>query len=110
LATKWAKNGQEILAIALHPERPDTVYAGGKEDSLFKSVDGGKSWQPVLRPAWPDGCEVHALILHPIDPERVFVGLNGAEISFPRHNCFRGGLWTSPDGKILARVDRQLAQ
>ena len=68
-------NGQQMLAIALHPARPDTVYAGGKEGSLSKSVDGGKTWQPVLHPAWPDGCEVHALIVHPIDPNGFSSGL-----------------------------------
>jgi photosystem II stability/assembly factor-like uncharacterized protein len=33
--------------LAVDPEDPDTVYAGTSDDGLFKSSDGGRSWEQL---------------------------------------------------------------
>ncbi|HYX22370.1 MAG TPA: hypothetical protein VFA98_16120, partial [Thermoanaerobaculia bacterium] len=37
-------SGGIVLALAVDPRTPSTVYAGGLATGVFKSVDGGESW------------------------------------------------------------------
>ena len=67
---------------------PDTVYAGIEDAALFKSRDGGASWQELsgLRrhgtgPAWQPGAGgmcLHTIILDPTDPERMYIAISAA--------------------------------
>ena len=46
-------DGRECIEpIAIDPDNPDTIYAGGDvtygKSALIKSTDGGKTWNPVL--------------------------------------------------------------
>jgi photosystem II stability/assembly factor-like uncharacterized protein len=36
-----------ITAIILDPTDPDVIYAGAQNAGVYKSIDGGKSWQPA---------------------------------------------------------------
>jgi len=64
------------------PADPDTVYAGVEDAALFRSYDGGVSWQPInrgLRSAGipdPDaevGHCVHRIAMHPSRPDVLFM-------------------------------------
>ncbi|MBA2318157.1 MAG: exo-alpha-sialidase [Euzebyales bacterium] len=67
---------------------PDTVYAGVEDAALFRSVDGGQSWQELagLRghgsgPSWQPGAGgmcLHTILLDPVDPGRMFVAISAA--------------------------------
>jgi photosystem II stability/assembly factor-like uncharacterized protein len=67
---------------------PDTVYAGVEDAALFRSTDGGMSWQELagLRrhgsgPAWQPGAGgmcLHSVILDPADPQRIFIAISAA--------------------------------
>jgi photosystem II stability/assembly factor-like uncharacterized protein len=64
---------------------PDTVYAGVEDAALFRSVDGGQSWQelPGLRehgsgPHWQPGAGgmcLHTITLAPSDEERMYIAI-----------------------------------
>jgi photosystem II stability/assembly factor-like uncharacterized protein len=66
---------------------PDTVYAGAEDAALFRTVDGGKTWQelPGLRGAkgnlWQPGAGgmcLHTILLDPSHSERIFVAISAA--------------------------------
>jgi photosystem II stability/assembly factor-like uncharacterized protein len=66
----------------------DTAYAGVEDAAIFRTTDGGKSWQELsgLRghgsgPHWQPGAGgmcLHTLILDPSDPQRIFIAISAA--------------------------------
>jgi photosystem II stability/assembly factor-like uncharacterized protein len=66
----------------------DTVYAGVEDAALFKSTDGGVSWEEVsgLRthgtgPAWQPGAGgmcLHTILLDPKDAGRMYIAISAA--------------------------------
>jgi photosystem II stability/assembly factor-like uncharacterized protein len=67
---------------------PDTVYAGVEDAALFRTVDGGKSWQELsgmrghgTGSGWQPGAGglgLHTIILDPKDPQRIFIAISAA--------------------------------
>ncbi|HXE58250.1 MAG TPA: exo-alpha-sialidase [Gemmatimonadales bacterium] len=66
---------------------PDTVYAGVEDAALFRSTDGGRSWEELggLRRAkghlWAPGAGgmcLHTILIDPTRPERLFVAISAA--------------------------------
>ena len=67
---------------------PDTVYAGVEDAALFRTVDGGRTWQelPGLRthpsaPNWAPGAGgmcLHTIILDPSDTRRMYTAISAA--------------------------------
>jgi photosystem II stability/assembly factor-like uncharacterized protein len=66
--------------IAVSPAHPNVLYVGSGEglhrpdlgvgDGIFKSIDGGKTWQHA---GLADIQQVGRLVIHPTDPDIVFV-------------------------------------
>jgi photosystem II stability/assembly factor-like uncharacterized protein len=78
---------------------PDTVYAGVEDAALFRSTDGGRSWQelPGLRGVkghlWQPGAGgmgLHTILQDPTNPKRLILAISAA-------GAFRtddaGGTW-----------------
>jgi len=86
---------------------PDTVYAGVEDAALFRSGDGGRTWQELagLRghgsgPSWQPGAGgmcLHTIMLDPAESQRMFVAISAAGV-------FR----TDDDGKTWRPVNRGL--
>src|SRR2546425_1200793 len=67
---------------------PDTTYAGVEDAGLFRTTDGGKTWQelPGLRghgtgPKWQPGAGgmcLHTILLDPANPPRRYVAISAA--------------------------------
>jgi hypothetical protein len=83
-----------------HASEPGVWYAGTSPQGLFRSEDGGDSWEPISgfndhpsQSEWvagdqdqtPDGGKTHSVLIDPRDPQRMYLGLSG------------GGFFTSPD-------------
>jgi photosystem II stability/assembly factor-like uncharacterized protein len=66
----------------------EAVYAGVEDAALFRSADGGHSWQELsgLRghgtgPHWQPGAGgmcLHTIVLDPADPERIYIAISAA--------------------------------
>jgi len=68
---------------------PDTVYAGVEDAALFRSTDGGQTWQELagLRDAkgnlWQPGAGgmcLHTIMLDPGHPDRIFIAISAAGV------------------------------
>lgn len=94
--------------IAVSPTHPNVIYVGSGEglhrpdlgvgDGIFKSIDGGATWAHI---GLADVQQVGRLIVHPTDPDEVFV----AGLGHPYGpNTQRGVFRTMDGGKTWKRV------
>ncbi|HLM54947.1 MAG TPA: hypothetical protein VK422_02395 [Pyrinomonadaceae bacterium] len=94
--------------IALEPGNPEVVWLGAGEsavrnsvsfgDGVYKSTDGGKTWQHMgLR----DSAHISKVIVHPRNPDVVYVGAQGHAFG---PNEERGVFMTADGGKTWAKT------
>src|SRR5947208_1417811 len=72
-----------VTAIAVHPTNPNTIYLGTAQGGLWRSLDGGVSWTPLMDTA--QSLAIGAVTIDPLNPTKVFVGTgegNGSVDSF----------------------------
>ncbi|MBO2460549.1 WD40/YVTN/BNR-like repeat-containing protein [Actinomadura violacea] len=72
------------------PLDPDVVYAGVEDAALFRTGDGGQTWEelPGLRnhgsgPDWQPGAGgmcLHTVMLDPVDASRMYVAISAAGV------------------------------
>jgi photosystem II stability/assembly factor-like uncharacterized protein len=89
-----ATSGGRVSAVAGSDRDPSLYYVGGAGGGVFKSVDGGTSFQP----AWdgPRFGAIGAIGVAPGDERVVWVGTGEAN---PRNDVSYGdGVWLSRDG------------
>src|SRR5262245_35307462 len=81
---QWTSDGPEpvgpVGAIAVDPTAPLTVYAGtskagGHDGAVYKSTNGGASWQ-LMNTNLPD-TTVPALAIEPTSPSTVYAASDG---------------------------------
>jgi photosystem II stability/assembly factor-like uncharacterized protein len=66
-----------IQALAVHPTKPQTVFAAG-DTGLFVSRDGGATWERVG--AQGDVPTIWSLAVDPVDPDILFAGTRPAGV------------------------------
>jgi uncharacterized repeat protein (TIGR01451 family) len=82
--------------VEADPSSPDVVYAGGQYNyglasgGIYRSVDGGLTWQSLGFDLHPD---FHALAFQPGNPAHVVIGNDGGAWQSPDrgHRAFTGG-------------------
>ena len=75
------KNTQSISRVRVHPTNPDIVYVSAlghafgpnEERGVFKTIDGGKTWNKVLYVNDKAGAE--DLVLDPQNPETIYTSI-----------------------------------
>ena len=68
--TKGLPEPASIQALTVHPSRRDVIFAG-TQDGVYRSVDGGASWQ---RTDFPRDLQVWSVTVHPRDERVVYAG------------------------------------
>ena len=95
-------NSGSVGAIAIAPSDADIIYVGMGEhpvrgvmtshgDGIYKSVDGGQSWTYT---GLPDSRHIAEIRIHPDDPDKVFVAVQGAVYGPTEER----GIYKSEDG------------
>jgi len=94
--------------VAVSPSNPNIIYVGtgeglhrpdlGVGDGMFKSTDGGKSWQHI---GLSDVQQIGRVIVHPTNPDRVVVAGLGHPYGA---NEMRGVYRTHDGGKSWEKV------
>ncbi len=76
--------GGEMTSIATHPVNPKVVYVGTRDAGVFKTTDGGGTWQPAR-----DGLTffpIRSLRIDPLHPATLYAGTD------------YDGVWKSTNG------------
>ncbi|MPZ45156.1 MAG: glycosyl hydrolase [Betaproteobacteria bacterium] len=99
--------------------QPDVWYAGTSPQGLFRSQDGGVSWEPfsmvnddpnyrrwmgTVQDGTPDGPKLHSIIVDPRDPDHLYFAMSGGGV----HESSDGGRSFAPllDGlEVVAGFD-----
>lgn len=78
-----------------HFSEPGVWYAGSSPQGLFRSEDGGQTWEGVrgfndhpMRAAWtggeqdgtPDGPKLHSILIDPRDPKHLYIGMSSGGV------------------------------
>ncbi|MHB8306124.1 MAG: WD40/YVTN/BNR-like repeat-containing protein, partial [Vulcanimicrobiaceae bacterium] len=103
------RDGQQINAIAVDPRDPNRLFAAvlghpygpNAQRGLYRSADGGKTWQKVLGHGVDTGAVT--VVIDPRDPDVVYAALwasrNGPWHFMRVYEHYRaGGLYKSTDG------------
>lgn len=106
------KDAQFISKIVIHPQDPDTVYAAvpgnpyidSPQRGIFKTTDGGRTWEKTL--GFLDdgknvsGADIH---MHPADPNILYASMwdtFGGEASGIYKTTDAGATWTKLTGGL----------
>lgn len=88
-----------------HPSEPEVWYAGTSPQALFRSTDGGNTWEGVAgfndhpdRVKWvggeqdltPDGGKLHSIAVDPRDPAHLYLGMSSGGFF---ESTDRGATW-----------------
>ncbi len=102
------RDGQQIPALAIDPRNPDRIFAAvlghpygpNSERGLFRSTDGGQTWQKVISKDENTGAS--DVEIDPSNPDVVYASMwEAREGPWEDNNVFNGtngGLFKSTDG------------
>jgi photosystem II stability/assembly factor-like uncharacterized protein len=85
--------GGRVTAVVGIPGDPNVYYVGAAAGGVFKTTDGGITWNPIF--AKQSTASIGAIALAPLNPNLVWVGTGEANI---RNDVIDGdGVFFSPD-------------
>ncbi len=86
--------GGRVTDIALDPADSNRVFVASAAGGVFRTTDGGASWQEIFQNA--GALAIGDIALDPLDPQVLWVGTgesNSSSYGFPGN-----GVWKSDDG------------
>jgi photosystem II stability/assembly factor-like uncharacterized protein len=99
-------DGQQICAILVHPQNPDLVYVAvlghpygaNEERGVYRSGDGGQSWQKILYKDENTGAI--ALSFDPVNPQTMY-----ADLWAGRQGPWENGAWQGKNSGLFKSTD-----
>ncbi len=91
-AERRGADGVSVMSVAVDPADPDTIWAGTEPSAVFRSTDGGASWERVggiadhpsadewAFPPRPYTHHVRWIEIDPTDPGRVYLGVEAGAL------------------------------
>ncbi|MGH8403658.1 MAG: WD40/YVTN/BNR-like repeat-containing protein, partial [Gammaproteobacteria bacterium] len=102
---KGLKDAGQIAAIVIDPKNPDIVFVAALGDpwglnperGVFRTADGGKTWQKVLYV--DDSTGASSVVMEPDNPQVLFAGMWSARRTpwTMINGSATGGVWRSTD-------------
>lgn len=68
-----------VSAIAVDPKNPDIVYVGGAQGGVYRSLNGGKTWEQLLKGGL--NFAIGSITVDPTDSTRVLIGTGEGNLS-----------------------------
>ncbi len=85
------------IAIAIHPTNPNIVYVGTANGGLYRSINGGINWTPMMDQT--ASLAISALAIAPSQPDTLYVGTG--EHNFSADSFFGVGIYRIDNASTL---------
>ncbi|MFM8178382.1 MAG: WD40/YVTN/BNR-like repeat-containing protein [Candidatus Kapaibacterium sp.] len=89
--------------MAWNPKNPKTIYVGGEARAVYRTFDGGETWDTTYIEFQGSGEQLLNVVVHPVDTSVVIVG--GSRFGVIRRSSDCGKTWDI----VLPYVDRSHA-
>jgi photosystem II stability/assembly factor-like uncharacterized protein len=89
-----AMTSGRVMTLAVHPENPGIIYVGSASGGVWKTTNGGATWQPIFDKE--GSFSIGWLTLDPKNPSVVWVGTG--ERNSQRSVAYGDGVYKSEDG------------
>jgi photosystem II stability/assembly factor-like uncharacterized protein len=98
LSTQWVEEGPtnigaRVTDLVIHPTDPNIIYAAHASSGVFRSADGGTTWDPITDDL--PVLTIGAIALDPQDPDIIYVG--SGEANAHSFSWFGMGVYKSMD-------------
>ncbi|GIV53868.1 MAG: hypothetical protein KatS3mg039_0386 [Candidatus Kapaibacterium sp.] len=84
---------EPCYGMAINPQNPRTLYVGGEGRLLYRSYDGGLTWDTIVVEFQNATTQFTNVLVHPIDTNVVFIG--GIRFGTLRRSNDNGATWES---------------
>jgi photosystem II stability/assembly factor-like uncharacterized protein len=98
-------DGNRAIAVTGEPGNPMASYVGTASGGIFKTEDGGISWNPIFDNE--DNSSIGALALAPSNPKQVWAGTGETFLIRPAHAVGNGVYKSSDGGKTWKNMGLQ---
>jgi len=78
---EWARSDSIVdgkgVCLAVDPHDPQRLYLGSWYAGVYRSTDGGSTWQPINAGLPTSHALVRSIAIDPVDTQRVYIGVGG---------------------------------
>ncbi|RMH71235.1 MAG: T9SS C-terminal target domain-containing protein [Gemmatimonadetes bacterium] len=93
---QWGVNSGRCRGLAVHPFDPNIAYIGAAAGGIWRTTDGGESWEDIGYSL--ESLTFGAIAIDPVEPNIIYAG-TGEVAAFSNSTLFDGrGMFKSTDG------------